>query len=181
MTVAGIECAFCARRLVAHLRGLPGVESAIANPRTGWLRVRLRPGEISENNLRVEVRRAGFVPGGSSARLRAAGLHCPACARSLEQTLRAMPGVEHVAVEFTTGQVRVDYLSDQTGPEAFVAAAAREGFRLEAWEPEPFPADDLRAGAVAAAAGGGRTPRDGPRGVDETSGQARPHEPTQED
>ena len=137
MRVAGIECVVCARRLAAHLRRLPGVESAIANPRTGWLHLRLRSAEITENNLRVEVRRAGFVPDGASARLRVSGMHCPTCARAIERALGEQPGVEHVAVDVTTGQVQVDYLPERIGPNDFVQAAARLGFRVEGFEAEP--------------------------------------------
>ncbi len=140
LKVAGIECAVCARRLVAHLRRLPGVESAIANPR--WLKARVRLAEITENNLRVEVRRAGFVPGGASARLRVLDMHCPTCARAVEQALREQSGVERVAADFTSGYVHVDYLPERIDPIAFVHAVARLGFRVEGFGPEPPPCEE---------------------------------------
>lgn len=129
--VAGLDCVFCARRLTKHLRALPGVESAIANPQTGVLRVRHRPDDITAANVFVEVRRAGFVPGGERAFLAVSGMHCTSCTRAIEQGLLDLPGVERVSASLETGQVRVDFTPGIVSRETMSDAIARLGYRVE--------------------------------------------------
>ena len=132
--VAGIECAVCARRLADHLRKTRGVESALANPRTGLLRVHFRPSEISTANLLVEVRRAGFVPGGASALIRVSGMHCTHCATAVEFALGQRAGVEGVRADAVTGEVRVLYLPRKVSVAAIEEVIACLGYRVEPGE-----------------------------------------------
>ena len=129
--VAGLDCALCARRLTRHLRALPGVESAIANPQTGVLRVRHRPDDITAANVFVEVRRAGFVPDGERAFLKVSGMHCTSCTRAIEQGLLELPGVERVSTSLETGEVRVDFTPGKVTRETMTDAIARLGYRVE--------------------------------------------------
>ncbi len=135
--VAGVECAVCARRLTLHLRGRPGVESAIANPRTGVVRVFYRPAEISATNLFVEIRRAGFVPGGECLRMRLADMHCPSCARAIEGALLGHRGVERVRADHERGEVRVVFLPGKTDVAELAEEVTRLGYRLERTEGGP--------------------------------------------
>jgi Cu+-exporting ATPase len=134
--VAGIECAACARRLANHLRRLPGVESALVNPRTGRMRVRFRPSEISAANLAVEVRRAGFVPGAETVHLRVSGMHCAHCAAAIERALREQSGVERVSANAISGDVCVTFVPGEVNRSTIEDLVAGLGYRVGREEQE---------------------------------------------
>jgi len=136
--VSGLECATCARRLALHVRACRGVKAAIANPRTGVLRVWYRPEEITDANVMVEIRRAGFVPGGEQLRLGVLGMHCRSCARAIERAVREHCPVERVCARHEAGEVLVDYLPGRSSPAAIAEAVEALGYRVESMETIPF-------------------------------------------
>ena len=69
------------------------------------------------------------------------GMHCAACAVTIEQALRATPGVREVEVSAASHRGRVVWDEQLTRPSAWMQAVARTGYR-------PLPAHDARAGEV---------------------------------
>src|SRR5690606_41734564 len=64
------------------------------------------------------------------------GLWCGGCARGLEGRLRAMPGVQQVAVHFLTASALIQWDPDRVDRGAIAAKVAAAGYRL-ADRPQP--------------------------------------------
>lgn len=66
------------------------------------------------------------------------GMHCAACAISIEDALRRVPGVKSVQVSAASHRGRVVWSAQQTRPSAWMAASAAAGYK-------PLPANDAHA------------------------------------
>jgi Cu2+-exporting ATPase len=68
------------------------------------------------------------------------GMHCAACALTIEDALRAVPGVQQADVSAATRRARVVWHPGQVLPSQWMAAVHRAGYRA-------MPAMDARAAA----------------------------------
>lgn len=66
------------------------------------------------------------------------GMHCPTCALTIEDCVRAVPGVRSVEVNGANHRARVVWFPGQTRPSAWMAAMAAAGYT-------PVPANDRLA------------------------------------
>lgn len=66
------------------------------------------------------------------------GMHCAACAITIEQALKAIPGVQEVQVSAATHRGRITWKESVTRPSQWMAAAAQAGYRA-------LPANDAHA------------------------------------
>lgn len=57
------------------------------------------------------------------------GMHCAACALTIEETLRAVPGVERVEVSAATRRARVVWRPSQVRPSQWMAAVQKAGYQ----------------------------------------------------
>ncbi|QIL43629.1 cadmium-translocating P-type ATPase [Acidovorax sp. HDW3] len=57
------------------------------------------------------------------------GMHCAACALTIEEALRAVPGVQEVQVSAATQRARVQWRPAQVLPSAWMAAVQRAGYQ----------------------------------------------------
>ncbi len=78
--------------------------------------------ELSEGRVRLDL----HVP----------SIHCAGCIRKIETAVRALPGVEHARVNFTTRRLAVEWATDRQRPEAIVAAVEGLGFEVRPFAPE---------------------------------------------
>lgn len=74
------------------------------------------------------------------------GIHCAGCIRKIEGAVRALPGVEHARVNFTTRRLAVEWLTGRQQAQAIVAAVEALGF-----EARPFAPEQAAAGEAATA------------------------------
>ena len=58
------------------------------------------------------------------------GVNCPTCARTIEQRLDTVPGVDHVQVNFGVERVTVDFDDSQVGEDELAAAIESTGYRV---------------------------------------------------
>lgn len=121
VSVEGLVCSACVRRLQEHLASLSGVTSAQVDParRLAIVTVADRA-KTSDEQIRAVVRDAGFQPvhieWGKSvellpvlAQLVIHGTRAPRCAAKLEQTLQRRRDVRSVTVDFQKDLVTVLY------------------------------------------------------------------------
>ncbi len=66
------------------------------------------------------------------------GMHCSACAITIEDALKAVPGVQEVQISAASHRGRITWKEGVTKPSAWMAAAARAGYRA-------VPANDAHA------------------------------------
>jgi P-type Cu2+ transporter len=82
----------------------------------------------------LETARFTFkVPGAAAqglaeSALRIGGMHCAACAGTVERALLAVPGVAHAQVSAASQSAAVQWHTAQTRPSAFVAAVQQAGY-----------------------------------------------------
>jgi Cu2+-exporting ATPase len=70
-------------------------------------------------------------------------IHCAGCIRKAEGAVRALPGVSHARVNFTTRRLTAEWDSARLGPDDIVTALERAGF-----EARPFAPADAEAQAA---------------------------------
>ena len=99
----------------------------------------LAPAALSGLDLFV----ADGAAGHARIDLHVPAIHCAGCIRKAEGAVRALPGIAHARVNFTTRRLTAEWAPGTTSPEAIVAALADVGF-----EARPFsPADVAAQGA----------------------------------
>lgn len=59
------------------------------------------------------------------------GMQCEHCRRSVEEVLKAVPGVRKVAVDLAGGTAEVVYEPAATGPEAIRKAVGDAGYAVK--------------------------------------------------
>ncbi|MBZ0292765.1 MAG: heavy metal translocating P-type ATPase, partial [Anaerolineae bacterium] len=123
------------------LKDLPGVEHAFVNPAKTAVFVDYNPERSKVKDLLETIRSAGYTTGSQTLRLKINGLYCAACVNTIEDALKAVPGVFDATMNAATNEVKVEYSStigdldrlkqavEQAGPYKAVRAA-------EASEPE---------------------------------------------
>ncbi len=87
-----------------------------------------------------------------SCRLQVRGMDCGDCAKTVEQSLRSMPGVEDAAVRFASGMASVTYDPARTDATAFVRRVAALGYTAQ---PMATPAPLIAVAPVAPMCGCG--------------------------
>lgn len=79
---------------------------------------------------------------------RVVGIDCPECARAVEQSVSALPGVSEARVAFATGELRVRYDSLRTSGEEVAARVHSLGYEVMGWEPPGVQATTLRVSGM---------------------------------
>jgi Cd2+/Zn2+-exporting ATPase len=118
----------CAR--VEEMPGVLRVECEAVGP----MRVEFDPSRISEDALGAEMHRYGAELAGVLAHAvwRISGLDCPDCARGLERSLAALPGVVSADLNFASGTLLVEYEPLADPRSAVVRAVEASGHAAEA-------------------------------------------------
>lgn len=128
----GHQCSRCRSRLCGRVEELPGVARVDCGP-TGPMRVEFDPQRTSEDELAEQMRRYGAEIEGVYAHAvwRIGGLDCPDCARGLERTLAALPGVVSADLNFAGGTLLVEYEPAEDPRPAVVRAVGASGHSAE--------------------------------------------------
>lgn len=75
-----------------------------------------------------EATRQASPPGAWESHLVIGGMHCAACALTIEDALRAVPGVAQASVSAATQRARVVWQPEQVVPSQWLAAVQRAGY-----------------------------------------------------
>jgi len=129
ITVGGMTCASCVRRVETAILKVPGVIDAAVNPAAEKARVTLLDPAGDPAPVLDAVRRAGYqaaMPDIENSELDLAieGMTCASCVGRVERALAAVPGVRDVAVNLANQQARIHGAAlDPVGLAAAVKAA----------------------------------------------------------
>uniref|UniRef100_A0A8C6Z869 P-type Cu(+) transporter n=1 Tax=Nothoprocta perdicaria TaxID=30464 RepID=A0A8C6Z869_NOTPE len=166
--IEGMRCQACVRNIEGSIAALPGVHSiqvsleqrravvhyspgsltlralqqAIEGLPPGRFRVRLPSGaEAGDGAAPAPRAHPGERPPGrpSTAVLHIEGMSCGSCAQSIEGTVSARKGVQHVAVSLAEGTGTVRYDSTLTSAEELRAAIEDMGFDVTVLTGEAMP------------------------------------------
>ncbi|MCC6611853.1 MAG: heavy metal translocating P-type ATPase [Anaerolineae bacterium] len=120
---------------------VPGVSKAVVNVSDNRIFVDFDPTRSKVSDLLEVVRSAGYTTGSQSLRLKVNGLYCAACVSTIEDALKAVPGVFDASMNAATNEVKVEYSStigdlgrlkqavEQAGP--YKATRAAEASEVE--------------------------------------------------
>lgn len=135
LTVTGMDCADCAKTIESSLASLPGVRSATVHFARGTADVSYDPAVTNPAALVGRVKALGYgaqpVASGATAHgpwlFDVTGMDCGDCAKTVEQTVRRLPGVATATVNFGSATLSVTPAGDAlTLTQAAVAAAVTQ-------------------------------------------------------
>lgn len=129
--VQGMTCASCVSRVERALRQVPGVTDATVNLATEQAHATLSD-DTDPNAVLEAIRQAGYEPVSEEAQLTVSGMSCASCVSRVERQLARVPGVLSASVNLATGEARVHYLPDVTGPEQLAQTVTQAGYEAHA-------------------------------------------------
>ena len=108
-----MTCATCAQTIQRSLEDLQGVESANVNLATERATVTYDPEKVDVDKMSKAVKDAGYDTITNEITLSIGGMTCASCAKTIEEALMALDGVNSAAVNLATEKVKVKYDSQR--------------------------------------------------------------------
>ncbi|SFV08349.1 Cd2+/Zn2+-exporting ATPase [Alicyclobacillus macrosporangiidus] len=127
--VYGMDCPACAKTIEKSLTQLQGIQSVVVNYSTGKMRVVGNDKAVFEQ-IPAQVKKLGYavepIVQGRTRTYLIEGMDCGACARTIENHLRKVPGVKTVAVNFSNGKMIIEH---DNSVQDIVSEVAKVGYR----------------------------------------------------
>ena len=143
LTIQGMTCAACARRVETAVGKLPGIDKASVNLANETLFVDYDDGALSEEAIRKTVDGLGYKAVSRTEQEKAVmvvgGMTCASCAARVEKALKKVPGVESASVNLTNERATIVFDSDVARLKDLRSAVEQAGYQ---------PMDLSRTGAV---------------------------------
>jgi len=150
--VTGMTCASCVRRVEKALTKLTGVQEASVNLATEKATVIFDPVEVTQDQLRSAVEKAGYgvieapvlppapTPAPVSAghlSLPIQGMTCASCVGRVERSLAGVPGVTEASVNLATESARVTFDPQLADLQTLAKAVESAGYHVGAMPTHP--------------------------------------------
>ena len=110
LPVRGLDCAVCAETLAVGLRGTPGIAEASVNFGSATAKVAFDPARTDPDRVVARIRALGYeteAPARDALLFDLRGMDCGECARSVETSVGALPGVALASVNFGAATLSV--------------------------------------------------------------------------
>ncbi len=155
LSVEGMTCASCVRRVEKAAASVPGVAESAVNFATETLSVRPGPG-FSAGALLAAIDEAGYEARAETLVLEVEDMTCASCVSRVEKALKSVPSVETASVNLATGEAVVTVLGGVSALPALTAAVAKVGYvvRLSGVDGASAIAGDESIGGEASAPAG---------------------------
>lgn len=142
LSVTGMTCAACARRVERALNKVPGVIQATVNLASEKATVQFDGRTADVGQLVESIRKAGYGVAPRRVELQIGGMTCAACAHRVERALNKVPGVLKSTVNLATERATVEVVDPSTATEELLEAVQEAGYEAsrldgdapEAWE-----------------------------------------------
>jgi len=128
LPVTGMTCANCANTIERTLKKTPGVTNAAVNFASEHAQVEFDPALVKPIELIERVRKAGYDVTMAHAELPLLGMTCTNCSNTIERTLKKLPGISNVVVNYASERASVDYVPGAIGIADMVAAVRKAGY-----------------------------------------------------
>ena len=128
LPLIGMTCANCANTIERTLKKTPGVTSAAVNFANEHAQVEFDPTQVKPTELIERVRKAGYDVTLAHTELPLLGMTCVNCANTIERTLKKLPGMSNVVVNYASERASVDYVPGAVGIADMVAAVRKAGY-----------------------------------------------------
>ncbi|MGD6846499.1 heavy metal translocating P-type ATPase [Rossellomorea aquimaris] len=128
--VLGMDCPSCAASIEKGLGKLKNIEDIKVNYNTGKLRF-MGNKETNLEHVEDVVQKLGFkvepLEQNKNVRIyHVEGMDCSSCAKSIENHLNTIPGVNSVSVHFSTGKLKAEH---ENSVEEIISEVSKIGFR----------------------------------------------------
>ncbi|MDR1967026.1 MAG: heavy metal translocating P-type ATPase, partial [Synergistaceae bacterium] len=152
LSISGMTCAACAKRIEKAIGKLSGVAAASVNFATEKLTVEYDEGLVSLSDVRGKVSDIGYSAAEETQKHEVAipigGMTCAACAMRIEKILGRLDGVISASVNFATERATVSYDPGKAKLSQMKEAIERAGYRaLEAEKHGAVDEDRIRKNA----------------------------------
>jgi Cd2+/Zn2+-exporting ATPase len=134
--VGGMDCGSCAKTIEASLKQMPGVGKASVSFATGRLNVSYEPQQVNETAIRNRIAALGYTVDVAPSKTKSlqaqvSGMDCGSCAKTIEASLKQMPGVGEASVSFATGRLNVSYDPQQLNESAIRNRITALGYTVD--------------------------------------------------
>lgn len=129
LSVDGMTCASCVRRVEKAAAAVPGVTESVVNFATETLSVTAGPG-FSAQALIAAIHQAGYEAKAETLVLEVDDMSCASCVSRVEKALTSVPAVETASVNLATGEAVVKVLGGVSALPALSAAVAKAGYAV---------------------------------------------------
>ncbi|MEM9996270.1 MAG: heavy metal translocating P-type ATPase [Bacteroidota bacterium] len=130
LSVEGMTCAACVRRIEHKLADLPGVEAASVNLATERATVRYTSDATTPTTLIDAIERAGYAVRVEEATLAVGEMTCAACVGRVERALRRVGGVTEATINLATERATVRFVPGAATRADLVAAVEGAGYAV---------------------------------------------------
>lgn len=130
LTIEGMTCIHCAKRVEVALRRVSGVGKAHVNLAEKTATVDYDAEQTGATALAHAVREEGFTPGATRTRMAVQGMRCASCVTQVESALNNTPGVVSSAVNSATAEVDIEYRPALVDVDGLRQAVADSGYTL---------------------------------------------------
>ncbi|MCL2001133.1 MAG: heavy metal translocating P-type ATPase, partial [Planctomycetes bacterium] len=149
LSITGMSCAACARRIEKIVEKLDGVNKAGVNFATEKLMVEYDSSLLSRDAIANAVVKAGFgvgmERGQGEATLPIGGMSCAACAARIEKVLKRLDGLHTASVNYAAEKAVVSYDQGKLRLSAIKEAIEKAGYTVLSLETaDGVDADRLR-------------------------------------
>jgi Cu+-exporting ATPase len=151
LSVTGMTCASCSRRVEKVLGKVEGVSEASVNLANEQAVVCFDPAQGQATALLDAVEKAGYGVITDHIEFPVTGMTCASCVNRVEKALKKVPGVLAANVNLANEQAVVTYVPATTGWSEIKAAVEKAGYGvIETGSAEAEQAEDVEAAARAA-------------------------------
>jgi Cu+-exporting ATPase len=123
-----MTCANCSRTIENALRKVPNVSSASVNLGTETATVGFAPGTVKLSDLQKAVIDAGYGVVTDRVNIKIGGMTCANCVRTIENSLKKLPGVIGVSVNLGVEKALVTYDKGQVSLKEMKGAIEDAGY-----------------------------------------------------
>jgi Cu+-exporting ATPase len=127
LTIEGMSCASCVKRVETVAGRVPGVEDSSVNLASESLTLRTGEG-FSAGALAVAVKKAGYSVAPRKLEIAVEGMTCASCVRRVENAILRVAGVLAASVNLATERASVDLLGGEPQQAAVLRAIETAGY-----------------------------------------------------
>ena len=131
ISIEGMSCASCARRVEKGLSAVPGVVSAAVNFATGGAELVMQQGAPLAPVIGA-IDLAGYHARMDTVELSIERMSCASCAARIEKALSAVPGVIEAGVNLATNRATVRVVAGAVGSSDLIQAVEAIGYDASA-------------------------------------------------
>ena len=128
LPVTGMTCVNCANTIERTLKKTPGVTGAAVNFASERAQVEFDPAQVKPAEVIERIRHAGYDVTVAHVDVPLLGMTCANCANTIERTLKKLPGVSNVAVNYANERAAVDYVPGAISIADMVSAVRKAGY-----------------------------------------------------